>query len=125
MLNFVRTAGVPMDRKAAFQLRSGVPDSAVVPDTGAHSSENLADWLQEVAARPWVGGPVSIPPAIVPEAGPQTDPEPRLRRSFQNGRDLIGMAALTIGYLQYYYLDVMVQIGNLHTVVIFVPLTAA
>jgi hypothetical protein len=37
----------------------------------------------------------------------------------------VALAALTIGYLQYYYLDVMVQIGSLNTVVIFVPLTTA
>jgi len=114
-----------MDQKAAFQLRSGARKSAPIPDANAHSSENLADWLQEVAARPWVGGPVSINPAILPGAGPQTGLEPRRRRHFQIGRNVVALAGLTIGYLQYYYLDVMVQIGSLHQVVIFVPLTTA
>jgi hypothetical protein len=114
-----------MDHKAAFQLRSGVRESAPMPDTNAHAGENLSDWLQEVAARPWVSGPPSINPASLPGTGLKAGPEPRRRRHFQNGRDVVALAALSIGYLQYYYLDVMVQIGSLHQVVIFVPLTAA
>ena len=114
-----------MDRKAAFQLRSGGREHTTTPDTSAHSSENLADWLQEVAARPWGNAPLSINPALVPETARPATLAPRRRRHLQHGRDLVALAALTIGYLQYYYLDVMVQIGNLHQVVVFVPLTAA
>ena len=118
-----------MEQKAAFQLRSGARERATTPDTSAHSSENLSDWLQEVAARPWGDGPLSINPALVPEHVPETGPKaslaPRRRRQLQHGRDLVALAVLTIGYLQYYYLDVMVQIGNLHQVVVFVPLAAA
>jgi len=114
-----------MDHKAAFQLRSGARERAAMPDTNAHSGENLADWLQEVARRPWSDGPVSINPAILPGSGSPAGQAPRQRRHLPHGRDIVALAALTIGFLQYYYLDVIVQIGSLHKVVIFVPLTAA
>lgn len=114
-----------MDHKAASRFRSGARESSAMPDTGAHSGENLADWLQEVARRPWVDGPMSVNPAILPGTSPQAGPEPRRRRHLPHGRDVVALAALTLGFLQYYYLDVMVQIGSLQKVVIFVPLTAA
>lgn len=90
-----------------------------------HPGEDLADWLQESAKRPWVGGPPSINPAVVPGAGPQAGLKPGLRRHLQKGRDLVALAVLTMAYMQYYYLDVMVQIGSLSKVVVFVPLAAA
>lgn len=114
-----------MDQKAAFQLRSAARKSAAMPDVDPHRGEDLADWLQEVAKRPRVSGPPSINPAVLPEAGPKAGREPRLRHHLQKGRDMVALAVLTIGYLQYYYLDVMVQIGSLPKVVVFVPLTAA
>lgn len=113
-----------MDQKAAWQPRSRAREKAALPDT-RHSSENLADWLQEVARRPWVDGPTSVNSATPPLAGAQAGREFRQRRYLPHGRDILALAALTAGFLQYYYLDVMVQIGGLHKVVIFVPLTAA
>lgn len=113
-----------MDRNTATQLRSGARKNAAMPDYDANASEDLAHWLQEVARRPWVDGPPSVNPVIHPGVGPQAGQEPR-RRPLQNGRNLVALAGLTIGFLQYYYLDVMVQIGSLHKVVIFVPLTTA
>ena len=114
-----------MDQKATFRLRSATRKSAAMPDTNAHSGEDLAVWLQEVAKRPWVGGPLSVNPAVLPGAGPKAGQEPRLRGHTQKGRDLVALAVLTIGFLQYYYLDVMVQIGSLPKVVVFVSLAAA
>ena len=114
-----------MNQKATFVLRSGSRKSAPVPDANAHPVENLADWLQEAARRPWVAEPVSINPAGPAEAGPIADPMPVKHRYLQNARELTSLAVLTIGYLQYYCLDVMVQIGNLQKVVFFVPLAIA
>lgn len=125
MLKFAFTTGVWMDPKAAFRLRSGTLKGAVIPGGDPHPGEDLADWLQEAAKRPWVSGPLSVNPAILPAAGPTVDQEPRLRRHRRNGRELVALAVLTIAYLQFYYLDVIVQIGNLQRIVVFVPLTAA
>ena len=94
-------------------------------DSDPHAGEDLADWLQEVAKRPWVSGPLSINPSGLPGAGPTAVQAPRLRGHIQNGRDLVAFALLTIAYLQYYYLDVMVQIGKLDKVVVFISSTAA
>ena len=113
-----------MDQKASFRLRSATRKSAAMPDIDPHPGEDLADWLQEVAKRPWVSGPLSINP-VRPEAGSTAGQAPRPRRHLQKGRDLVALAVLTIAYLQYYYLDVRVQIGSLPNVVVFVPLAAA
>ena len=114
-----------MDQMATFQLRCAARKTAAMPDTNVHSGEDLADWLQEAAKRPWVGAPLPINHAVLPGAGPEARRESRLRRHLQQGRELVALAVLTLGFLQYYYLDVMVQIGYLHKVVVFVPLTAA
>ncbi len=113
-----------MDQNSAFQLRSGTRNNAAMPDTNPHAYEDLADWLQEVAARPWDSGSPSIPPGVLP-GRPNAGRESRTRRHLQKGRDLVALAALTIAYLQYYYLDVMVQVHSLPQVVVFVPLAAA
>ena len=112
-----------MNQKAAVQLRSGSRKSAPMPDASTPAGENLAAWLQESAKRPWAAGAASVSPELA-EARAEAGPAPG-RRYLQNVRELVAMAALTIGYLQYYYLDVMVQIGNLQRVVVFVPVAAA
>ncbi len=56
---------------------------------------------------------------------PKAGQVPLRRRHPQNARELVSLVVLTIGYLQYYYLDVMVQIGSLQKVVFFVPLASA
>jgi hypothetical protein len=114
-----------MSKKTTFQLRSAARKSGAMPDIDPYPGGDLTDWLQEVAKRPWVSGPPSINPAVLPEAGPKAIQEPRLRRHLRKGRDLVALSVLTITYLQYYYLDVMVQIGSLPKLVVFVPLAAA
>ena len=114
-----------MDQKATFRLRSATRKSAAMPDTNAHSGEDLAVWLQEVAKRPWVSGPPTINAAVLAEDSPGAARESWLRRYHLKGRDLAGLSVLTMAYLQYYYLDVMVQIGSLPKVVVFVSSAAA
>jgi hypothetical protein len=114
-----------MGQKTAMQLRSAARKGATAPDAYAHTGEDLAQWLQEVARRPWGSGPLSFDSSIPPEVGPQARGERRRRRHFSNGRNVVALAVLTIGYLQYYYLDVMVQIGSLQKLVVFVPLPTA
>jgi len=43
-------------------------------------------------------------------------------RPLQHGRELVALAVLTLGFMQYYYFDTMVQIGGLPKVIVFVPL---
>ncbi len=50
--------------------------------------------------------------------------EEGIRRA-QNGRDLLGLALLTVGWLQYYFLDAMVQIHSLPKIIVFVPVGVA
>ena len=111
-----------MVQSAKFKLRSTVGKSSAISGAERHSGEELSDWLQEVAKRPWVSGPTTINPAVVSEASPEAARESWLRRYHLRGRDFAGLSALTMAYLQYYYLDVMVQIGSLPKVVVFVPM---
>jgi hypothetical protein len=113
-----------MDQEAPRRLHSRARESAAMPDT-QHSSENLADWLQEVARRPWNAGSLLSEPSAPSVAPPQASVNRQGRRFLQNVRHVVALAALTIGYLQYYYLDIMVQIGALHKLVVFVPLPIA
>ena len=113
-----------MDRKATFRLRSAAGKGASLPDTAAHKGEDLSHWLQEAGKRPWVNGPLSLTP-LLPATGHKMRRAPQARRHLQHGRDLVGLAILTIGFLQYYYLDVMVPIDSLQKVVVFVPVTVA
>ena len=111
-----------MVQSAEFKLRSTASKSSAIPDAERRPGEELSDWLQEVAKRPWVSGPTTIAPAVVAEVSPEAANESWLRRYHLRGRDLAGLSVLTMAYLQYYYLDVMVQIGSLPKVVIFVPM---
>ncbi len=109
-----------MNPGANFQSRSAGRKSAPTPEPGSQLGDDLSGWLKEVAKRPWVNGPASVCPAVSPEAGPRAEGGPQLRRHLQKGRELIGLAVLAAAYLQYYYLDVMVQVGSLPRVIVFV-----
>ena len=98
---------------------------SVVPEANAPSSEDLALWLQEAAKRPWFDKRPSVRPSTLSTAVLKTRQAKRARRTAESGRNLLAFAALSMGFLQYYYLDVMVQIGNLTSVVVFVPLAVA
>lgn len=113
-----------MAQESMLRLRAAARKSAAAQDIDARPGDDLADWLQEAAKRPWVSGPASINPGVLTEARPKAAPEPGPRRLIQKGWDLVALAALTIAYLQYYYLDVNVQIASLPQVIVFVPLTA-
>jgi hypothetical protein len=95
-------------------------------DHGPGSGENLADWLQEVAKRPWDSVSPSVNPVVITqESARKAGQRAPLARHIQRGRDLVALGALTIGWLQYYILDVMVQIASLPKVIVFVPLAVA
>lgn len=111
-----------MVQSAKFRLRSTACKSSATPDPKPHPAEELSDWLQEVAKRPWVSGPPTINPAVLAEASPEAARESWLGKHHLRGRDFAGLSVLTMAYLQYYYLDVMVQIGSLPKVVVFVPM---
>lgn len=93
-----------------------------VSDGEPHRRDDLAVWLQEAAKRPWIDGPHSVNPSVLSGAELEARPGPRAHHYIQNRRHLVALAGLTIGFLQYYYLDVMVQIGSMSSVVVFVPL---
>ena len=105
-----------------FKFRSTASRSSATPEAEPHPGEELSNWLQEVAKRPWVTGPPTIIPAVLAKAGPEAARESWLRRHHLGSRDFAGLSVLTMAYLQYYYLDVMVQIGSLPQVVVFVPM---
>ena len=105
--------------------RSTAGNNSATPGAERPSGEDLSDWLQEVAKRPWVSGPPTINAAVLAEDSPGAARESWLRRYHLKGRDLAGLSVLTMAYLQYYYLDVMVQIGSLPKVVVFVSSAAA
>ena len=91
-----------------------------MPEADAQPSDDMADWLQEVAKRPWASERPLLDPA------PRAERDPVWRRilqtghRLQHGRELIGFAALVAGYLQYYYVDVMLQISCLPPCIAFV-----
>ncbi|MBC7803860.1 MAG: hypothetical protein H7Y16_08305 [Candidatus Parcubacteria bacterium] len=110
-----------MAQGSSFKLKSATRKSAALPVAERQSGEDLSNWLQEAAKRPWVSGPNSINPASNAEDDSKAAPEPRVRRHQPRGRDVAGLFVLTVAYLQYYYLDVMVQISSLSEVVVFLP----
>lgn len=105
-----------------FVLRSAPGKGPAPSGAETPAGEDLSDWLQEAAKRSSVSGPPTINRAAPAMAGPEAVRESRLRRDHLRGREFAGFSALTIAFLQYYYLDVMVQIGNLPKVVVFVPM---
>ena len=111
-----------MVQSAKFKLRYAASKRSAIPDAERRPGEELSDWLQEVAKRPWVSGPTTITPAVVAEVSPEAASKSWLRRYHLSGRGLAGLSVLTMAYLQYYYLDVMVQISSLPKVVVFVPM---
>jgi hypothetical protein len=76
--------------------------------------EGSAQWLREVSRRKAPSRP-AIPDALVPPAPTQSP-----KRPASHVRGLMLSGALSVAFLQYYFLDVMVQIGTLPEIVIFV-----
>jgi hypothetical protein len=103
-----------------LQSRSAGRKSTPAPASDPAFGEDLSGWLKEVAKRPWIDGPHTVNPAVVPKVNSGAKVGPQLRRHLHKGRELIALAVLTISYLQYYYLDVMVQVGSLPKVIVFV-----
>jgi hypothetical protein len=109
-----------MKQKTSFQPRSPTREGVVKPDVIPPLGDDIADWLQEVAKRPWVGGLQTVNPAVLPQSGPNSARVARMERQLQHGRELVALAVLALGYMQYYYLDTLVQIGGLPKVIVFV-----
>lgn len=105
-----------------FELRSAPGKGPATSGAETPLGEDLSDWLQEAAKRSWVSEPPMINRTVQAVASPEAVRESWLRRDHLRGREFAGFSALTIAFLQYYYLDVMVQIGNLPKVVVFVPM---
>jgi hypothetical protein len=83
-------------------------------DYGTDPSRELAQWLQEVARRRYpMYGPSMRPPD--PPRAPVERP-----RKWRRLREVVGLAALSGAYLQYYMLDVMLQIATMKSVTVFV-----
>lgn len=83
-------------------------------------SEDIVNWLQEVAKRPRVGArtPISAAPQVRLRAAERRDIRTRLR--IQQPWRLIAFAAMACGFMLNYYMDVMLHIANLRTVIVFV-----
>lgn len=114
-----------MAQQTALRSNGMARMNSPMPDAGRDSGEEVAKWLQEVARRPWVSGPPTVNPEPAPVAVANTRQESTIHRHVQRGPELAYLGLLAIGYLQYYYMDVMVQIGNLPKLVVFVPLAVA
>jgi hypothetical protein len=86
----------------------------------APPSEDVANWLQEVAKRPHVGTPppISAAPQVQLRSAERRDLRTRLR--VQHVWRLTAFAAIAGGFMLNYYMDVMLQIVNLRAVVVFV-----
>jgi hypothetical protein len=124
-INVIRIA-VSMGQRGTLSLRAPARVRADIHhDGGPSNGENVANWLQEVAGRPWVSGPPSVEPEILAEPPTGSREQAKAWHEIQNGRELVGLAALAVGWLQYYFLDAMVQIASLPAVIVFVHLGVA
>src|SRR4051812_15199229 len=84
--------------------------------------EGVAIWMKELAARKYVRSaelatervadcaPLNMRPVSAPENPASLRP-----------KHLIATAMLVLSFLQYYFLDVMVQINSMHSIVVFAP----
>ena len=83
-------------------------------DLGTDPSRELAQWLKEVARRryPMYGPSWRFDPPRATKEPPQ-----KKRRRV---RELVSFGALAAAYLQYYMLDVMLQIASMNSVTVFV-----
>lgn len=80
-------------------------------DYGTDPSRELAQWLQESARRRYPNyGPSRHRPWA--RKGPP--------RKWGAARELISSGALAAAYLQYYMLDVMLQVASMKSVTVFV-----
>lgn len=79
--------------------------------------EAVTRWLEEAGRR------------SAPAARKAIEPEPRAPRrwsvSLRHGRQLVLFGVLALAFLQYYALDVMLQIEKLPSIVVFVPIPDA
>jgi hypothetical protein len=82
--------------------------------------EDIANWLQEVAKRPHVGASRPRSPAPREEHGPGDPGGLGTGNRIPHMRGLIAFTAVTGGFMLNYYVDVMLQIANLHAVIVFV-----
>jgi hypothetical protein len=74
--------------------------------------EGLASWLQEVGRRRLGRAPAA---GVEPSKPDSAKPAPRHRRQ------VVLFSVLALAFLQYYAMDVMVQIYSLPSLVVFVP----
>ena len=79
--------------------------------------EGSAQWLREVGKRP-------VPPRPAKPRSMEI-PRPPYARPASRARGLMLSCALSLAFLQYYFLDVMVQIESLPEIVIFVGAPAS
>jgi hypothetical protein len=77
----------------------------------------MARWLQEAGRR--------VHWAPLPEPLLESPPAAQVKKSAIRVRHLALFGVLTGSYLQYYMLDVMLQINSLPAIVVFVPLASA
>jgi len=83
------------------------------PSETAEATENVATWLQDVARRPWPKAPAGPEIPLTPSA------KARVLRS--ELRHTAILTALTLAFLQYYFIDVNLRIVSLHSVTTFAP----
>lgn len=79
--------------------------------------QDVASWMQEMGRRHPDCAPVEAASA---QAGPPND----WRSGRSATRKLLLFAVLSVSVLQYYFLDVMVQVSSMPVMVFFVPMSA-
>lgn len=80
--------------------------------------ESTARWLEEAARRPSAGLAARPGPAVTP---PPAKPQ-RERTLLGVSREIYMFAVLAAAYLNYYFMQVMVEIDSLPRLVLFYPL---
>jgi hypothetical protein len=100
-------------RYFSSQFSAGAANLAAVQPTPPADDQDLAHWLREAGRR--------RPPAKV-EVGAATLPGQPSRRARRRTRVLVPILAgvTALAYLQYFYVDVMLQIYSLQHLIVFI-----
>jgi hypothetical protein len=83
--------------------------------------EGVANWMKELAARKYVHSADRRSDFVITPIAAPFIPAPVRKKPTLTPKHVLASTMLVVSFLQYYFLDVMVQINSMHSVIVFAP----